>query len=406
MPQMRRRKLPYAEILGATLTLAACLLLLWDPENAIAGGLQGLRIFGEIVLPSLLPFFVVSEVLIGLGLVHFLGALVEPLMRPLFNVPGTGSFVWSMGLAAGYPMDAVITAKLRLSGNCTQIEGERLLAFTNTADPLFLLGAVAVGMFGLPALGFHLALAHYLSAIAVGLIFRFYGLQKGEPQKTVAASQPKVSHRRGYWQRAILELKQARRQDGRALGRLLADAMTESTTTLMKICGFIMFFASLIRLMESTQLLQLMGLPVGGILSTLGWRSELTPGLVAGVLELDVGAAMTAEVMAPLAQRLAVVSAIVAWSGLSVHGQVASIVCRTDLRLGAYMKARLLHALLAAVIALGLLYIRPISLSAASSPMTTLAFSPLFRLKLAGGLIAVCIAGGSLVHWYNGRKWL
>jgi sporulation integral membrane protein YlbJ len=166
MPQMRRRKLPYAEILGATLTLAACLLLLWDPENAIAGGLQGLRIFGEIVLPSLLPFFVVSEVLIGLGLVHFLGALVEPLMRPLFNVPGTGSFVWSMGLAAGYPMDAVITAKLRLSGNCTQIEGERLLAFTNTADPLFLLGAVAVGMFGIPALGFHLALAHYLSAIA------------------------------------------------------------------------------------------------------------------------------------------------------------------------------------------------------------------------------------------------
>jgi hypothetical protein len=42
----------------------------------------------------------------------------------------------SMGLAAGYPMDAVITAKFRKRGLCNQAEGERLLAFTNTADPV------------------------------------------------------------------------------------------------------------------------------------------------------------------------------------------------------------------------------------------------------------------------------
>ena len=40
-----------------------------------------------------------------MGVVHFLGVLLEPLMRPLFNVPGVGAFALSMGLAAGYPMD-------------------------------------------------------------------------------------------------------------------------------------------------------------------------------------------------------------------------------------------------------------------------------------------------------------
>ena len=57
-------------------------------------------------------------------------------MRPLFNVPGIGSFVVSMGLATGYPMDAVLTAKFCKQGLCTKVEGERLLAFTNSTEPL------------------------------------------------------------------------------------------------------------------------------------------------------------------------------------------------------------------------------------------------------------------------------
>ena len=46
------------------------------------------------------------------------------------------SFVLSMGLAASYPMDAVITAKFRRQGMCTRADGERMLAFSNTADPV------------------------------------------------------------------------------------------------------------------------------------------------------------------------------------------------------------------------------------------------------------------------------
>jgi nucleoside recognition membrane protein YjiH len=49
-------------------------------------------------------------------------------------VPGEGAFVLSMGLAAGYPMDAVITARFRKTDMCSRVEGERMLAFSNTAD--------------------------------------------------------------------------------------------------------------------------------------------------------------------------------------------------------------------------------------------------------------------------------
>lgn len=118
-------------LVALTLTLA----LIAFSEDGFAAAVSGLKLFFEIVLPSLLPFFILSEVLLALGVVHFLGEWLEPVMRPVFNVPGVGSFVFSMGLAAGYPMDAVLTAKFRRQNLCTRVEGERLLAFTNSADP-------------------------------------------------------------------------------------------------------------------------------------------------------------------------------------------------------------------------------------------------------------------------------
>ena len=149
------RVIPLGKVRVVTLAGLASLLtlsLVPFPKEALQAAIEGMKVFWEIVFPSLLPFFVLSEVLLGLGAVHFIGVLLEPLMRPVFNVPGAGAFAMSMGLAAGYPMDAVITGKFRRRGLCTQAEGERLLAFTNTADPLFIFGAVAVGMFGLPYL--------------------------------------------------------------------------------------------------------------------------------------------------------------------------------------------------------------------------------------------------------------
>ncbi|TDX52128.1 sporulation integral membrane protein YlbJ [Orenia marismortui] len=113
-------------------------------EQAFDSAVDGLHTWWDIVFPALLPFFIMAEILMGLGVVHFIGALLEPLMRPLFKVPGVGAFALAMGLASGYPIGAKITGNLRRERLCTQAEGERLVSFTNTADPLFMIGAVAL----------------------------------------------------------------------------------------------------------------------------------------------------------------------------------------------------------------------------------------------------------------------
>jgi sporulation integral membrane protein YlbJ len=331
--------------------LAAVLLtlsLVFYPEAALESAKDGLTLFMTIVLPSLFVFFVLSEIMLALGVVHFIGVLFEPLMRPLFNVPGEGAFVLSMGLAAGYPMDAVITSRFRRQGMCSQAEAERMLAFSNTADPLFIFGAVAVGMFGMPLLGKTMAIAHYIAAFLVGIIFRFY--RRGEAN--VQAERYEI---RSNLSRAVDALVKAQREDGRTFGQLMGDAVTESIKTLWMICGFIMLFSTMVKMVDVIGLYPILSAPLVLVFKPLGIDQELVRATITGLFEIDLGTLAAAKAAAPLVQKVAIAGAIIAWSGLSVHGQVASVLMGTDIRMAPYAVARILHAALAFVVTLFLM---------------------------------------------------
>ncbi len=337
-------------VTGFTVLLLTMMLIIFS-EHGYHATVAALKLFFDVVLPSLLPFFIISDVLLATGMVHFLGVYFEPLMRPVFNVPGVGSFVFSMGLAAGYPMDAVLTAKFRKQGLCTKTEGERLLCFSNSADPLFILGAVAVGMFGQPALGALLAAAHYASVLLVGLTFRFYKRGEQTPVQPVA---PEVAN---LHRRAWAALVRGRQEDGRMLGQVLNQAIADAVATLFVIMSFMVLFAVLIRILSVTGIIVVLELPVAALMHVVGFSPSLVNAVIQGAFEIDLGSAAAAHASAPLLQRLVVVSAIIAWSGLSVHGQVASVLADTDISMKPYFVARALHAVYAGVMTI--IFFRP-----------------------------------------------
>ncbi len=97
-------------------------------------------------------------------------------MRPLFNLPGIAAFPFSMSIISGYPTGSKIIASLRKDNLITKTEGERMLVLSSTSGPpLFMLGAVTVGMFNnLKLAPLILYPPHYLGAITMGFLFRFY----------------------------------------------------------------------------------------------------------------------------------------------------------------------------------------------------------------------------------------
>src|SRR5690625_4862815 len=88
-------------IILASFVIFFMILLISFPDQALHGSIRWLNMWFEIVFPSLLPFFVLAELFIAFGVVHFFGTLLEPFMRPIFNVPGSGSFALIIGMASG-----------------------------------------------------------------------------------------------------------------------------------------------------------------------------------------------------------------------------------------------------------------------------------------------------------------
>ncbi|MDI3546445.1 MAG: hypothetical protein PWR10_97 [Halanaerobiales bacterium] len=387
---MRIHKQERNYVITAMMAVTITVLIVIFSEDAFNAALEGLKVWWEIVFPSLLPFFIIAEILMGLGVVHFMGALLEPLMRPLFKVPGVGAFAMAMGLASGYPIGAKITASLRRKRLCSKTEAERLVSFTNTADPLFMVGAVAVGMFHRADLGIIIAGAHYISSIIIGLVLRFY---KGEKSERTFMPR-KNKNRRNILSYAITELIEARKNDGRPLGELLGDSVRESVNTLLMVGGFIILFSVITEIFIVTGLINAMTRFFMYILQPLGLSQTMVLPLISGFFEITNGTNLASQAMAPLLQQVIIANAVIAWSGLSVHAQVATMVNGTDIKLKPYVFARILQSILAGVITIFLF----IPYSKKIEP-TFLPF--LQQMNLQNGLllisaIFVTILGGSL----------
>ena len=70
--------------LALGLLCSALALILW-PEEAMAAMKDGLSLCGNVILPSLFPFFVLSSLVVELGMSRCLGRLFQPVMAPLFR---------------------------------------------------------------------------------------------------------------------------------------------------------------------------------------------------------------------------------------------------------------------------------------------------------------------------------
>lgn len=319
----------YAAACAFTLLAAA---LLFSPQTGLQAAVYGMDIWWKTVFPSLLPFFILTELLSGLGVIAFFGSILSGLMRFLFRIPGPAGVTWMLSLASGFPSGARMAAQLRTEQAITRLEAERLVAMAHSSNPLFILSAVASGFLKNPEVGFLLAAAHYSSAFFVGLTMRFYGRKEKNEQAAKAQTAG-----------PLLAFKEARQKDGRVFGTMLADAVLSSVKTLMLIGGFIVFFSVLTALLHkygaATFFFSLFGLHETSM--------PIMRALFAGFFELTSGAQLSSAASIPLDTSLLLISAILGFSGLSVHAQVAAILSGTDIRYGPFFAARILHSLYA-----------------------------------------------------------
>jgi sporulation integral membrane protein YlbJ len=252
----------------------------------------------------------------------------------------------AMSVTSGYPMGPKLISQLRQQKSITRIEGERMLSFCTTSGPLFMLGAVAVGMYGSTALGITLLAAHYLACLSTGLMFRFY--KRDRDLYFNKSSYNRKQKKDKILKSAFNSLYNARITDGRPLGKLLGDAVKDSVYTLLQIGGFIILFSVIISILDITGILD----TTAGLIHTLlpgSLDTGLIKALVSGVFEITVGSKLGSEVPGLLLHKTWIVCSIITWGGLSVHAQVASLLSNCDISIKPYITAKSIQAVLAGI---------------------------------------------------------
>nr|WP_189011768.1 sporulation integral membrane protein YlbJ [Paenibacillus marchantiophytorum] len=331
----------------AFVVIAIILCLFAFPHDGLRAALRGVSIWWDVLFPALFPFFVISEIMLGFGIVHFFGTLLDPMMRPVFRIPGIGGFVMAMGFAAGYPVAAKLTSQLWEQQLVNREEGERLVAFTTSSDPIFLIGAVSIGFFHDASLAMILAVAHYGGSLLIGLMMRFHG------RKSLPTPQKSKS---GGWilQRAFNAMHTARIQDGRSLGTLLSQSIKHSLNLIFVVGGLVVFFSVVLEVLTSAHVMNMIYVLISSVLQLTGLPSELSQAVMNGLFEVTLGAKAAGNAPAALAlsSKVAIGAFILSWGGMSVHAQIVSLLSHTNLRYLPFFVARLIHALLSAAIVL------------------------------------------------------
>ncbi len=318
------------DILTALGLLACALGLVLFPKQSVAAAAEGLTLCREVIVPSLFPFFVVSSLAVELGLAARLGRLLEPVMRRLFNVSGPCAAAFLLGFIGGYPVGARTAIALYERGACTKAEAERLLSFCNNSGPAFILGVVGASVFSDSRVGLLLYLTHTLASVLTGLCFRRW--KRGAP-----AAPARLPGR-----------EQAARP---RFAGAFTGAVKGSFSAVLHICGFVLFFTVLLRLLFLAGVLPFLARGAAALFGPLGLDEGMAEQLLTGIIELCSGVWSLAEAAPSLTKGAAMAAFMLGWAGLSIHCQTLSFLAEGGLSSGTYLCGKLLHGLFSAALA-------------------------------------------------------
>ena len=327
-------------LLGVGLLLASLALVLW-PEQAMEAMRDGLRLCGNVILPSLFPFFVLSSLVVELGMSRYLGKWLEPVMAPLFRVNGNCAAALALGFVGGYPVGARTAIQIYERGQCSRTEAERMLAFCNNSGPAFILGAVGAGVFGSGLAGLLLYLVHLAASLIVGVLFRFY--KSHEKPQTRKSQGPQFQ--------------------AASFPSAFTSSITGALQSTINICAFILFFTVFLRILAHAGILNFLSRFLSILLAPLGMDQTWTERLLTGLMEVSSGVSSLTD--GALSGRLSMAAFMLGWAGVSVHCQVLAFLGDSGLSIRTYITGKLLHGALSALLANLLFQIIPLSSPAA-----------------------------------------
>lgn len=286
------------------------LLLLTKNANIAANGIKkGMSVAGEVIIPSLFPFLVFSELLLALGFDSVFARVLGAPCRALFGLSPRGSVALALGWLLGVPIGAVVATKSLDEEKITRAEHHRLILITATPSIGFLVAMVGGSLFGERRLGWVLYGASLLASALLAMLLRILGGAVEE----IAEKAPDGARKEGF-------------------SVIFTNAVRGGLSSLFTIIAFVLVFSMLGEFI--TVLVTALALP------------QALAVLVCGMAEMTAG--MLRAVALPSPSLALLFSAFFAgFAGLSIAMQVLAVAKENAPRLSRFLIAKLFTGALA-----------------------------------------------------------
>ena len=163
------------KIVSLFIIIGFFVIMLIFPQQTFEGASNGLLLWFQIVLPTLLPFIILSNLLIHTNAVTYISTIVKPFVQKLFHVSDDGCYAIFVGFLCGYPMGAKVVADLIQTEKISGEEGQYLLSFCNNTSPMFIISFIVMQNFKNESLLLGTLIILYLAPILCSFLFRrFY----------------------------------------------------------------------------------------------------------------------------------------------------------------------------------------------------------------------------------------
>ncbi len=209
------------------LSLAAIFLFLFlYPSQALAASRVGLHLWFDTLLPTLLPFMILSGIFIRGDLARPLVSLLAPFFKKALMLSPGGTYALLMGFLCGCPMGAKTVNDLLERGQIAPEEAQYLAGFCNNLSPSFIVTFLVTEKLGRPALMLPVLVILYGSPLLFAILTNpAYRRLAACPKETPAPNPPAARE---------------------ALSFVMVDhCILDSVLTVVRLGGYIMLFAIL-----------------------------------------------------------------------------------------------------------------------------------------------------------------
>ncbi len=298
------------------------LLILIYPISALQGAKQGLLLWFHTVLPTLLPFIILSNLIIRLKITNYLSKLLYPIFHFLFGVSYGACYPVLIGFLSGIPVGAKSVAELVKDKSITLREGQFLLGLCNNASPMFIMSFIAISQLKVANLRFVLLGILYGSAILSSLLY-FKVIDR------IRCFLNPSSNNHSMLSVMSFEETETRKMNKFDF-RMLDSSIMDGFEVITKVGGYIILFS----------------IPAKIIIDLFSGDNALILFII-GILEITTGINSIAESGLDFNLKIVLITMLTAFGGLSGLAQTKSVINDTRLLIGTYLKVKVLQMLIA-----------------------------------------------------------